>query len=217
MSSLSQIWEDMNYDEDTVISSVVSEFREKVRMTVARDYPWMVAELFEIEGDLGWGPGFREYDDEYSCFPERTWYANAKMLTFLKTLEHCEKDNALVQAIQEAKGMPTRKLATMLRRFMEKTDKNDYEEFRAICKVYGLIATRRSEYTLGGARIYFALYTEQKKFLLALAGLLRLFYSPLVKVKVDAETIRRQRTFSEKVIAKDLVPSSYQAEYLYAQ
>ena len=42
----------------------MNQKQESLRRKVCAFYPWMTAELFELEGYLGWGPGHREYDGE---------------------------------------------------------------------------------------------------------------------------------------------------------
>ena len=166
----------------------VDAFRQRLRFLVALRYGWLAAELFDIEGELGWGPGHRDWEE--ALFPPPTEDSNAHMRTFLKTLESVRPDEGLEEMLRDAANGLWRNLA----------GKNLVRVFKArlvrrsglITYFYGKVAEMHDAYTLGAARIYLALWTQQHKFRLSLAGLVRLLFNPLTAVGVRAETVQRR-------------------------
>lgn len=162
----------------------VIEFRQELRRTVCLDYCWLVSELFELEGDLGWGPGHREFEEDY--LPPRVLSSQAHMETFLNTLERVRKDTTirdlLNQSINDKRSAQIAKCLTA-RRVMRSG---------VVQLMYSRVAMYRSAYTLGGARMYLSMWTDEGQYAIAVAGLINLLHNPLSKLSVGAETVRRK-------------------------
>ena len=162
----------------------VIEFRQELRKTVCLDYSWLVSELFELEGDLGWGPGHREFEEDY--LPPRVLSSHAHMETFLNTLERVRKDTTirdlLNQSINDKRSAQIAKCLTA--RQVMRSD--------VVQLMYSRVAMYRSAYTLGGARMYLSMWTDEGQYALAVAGLINLLHNPLSKLAVGAETVRRK-------------------------
>jgi len=169
-------------------AEAVENFRQRLRAVVCRDYGWLASELFEIEGELGWGPGIREYDGEF--FPPRTPSSTALMQTFLNTLTRARKDTELTEMIRLARLGVTKDKATALLAVSLAAKEVDWHKL--IHHFYGRVSELRDTYTLGAARMYLALWTQQHNFAVAVAGLIRLLVKPLSKLWVRAETVRRK-------------------------
>lgn len=167
----------------------IRQFRERLHLIVGRDYRWLASELFEIEGELGWGPGVREWGGD--GYPPATAASAAMMETFLRTLESSQKDDTLILSLWDAsRGRVTDTFSRMLTKYLKVRDVNRHA---VIQHFYARVATTRSVYTLGAARIYLLLWLRQRRFKLALAGLLHLLLHPLNKLVVRAETVRRRK------------------------
>ena len=162
----------------------VIEFRQDLRRTVCTDYCWLVSELFELEGDLGWGPGHREFEEDY--LPPRVLSSHAHMETFLNTLERVRKDTTIRDLIS---GAITDKRADQISKCLtaRKVVQGDVVQL-----MYSRVAMYRSAYTLGGARMYLSMWTDEGQYALAVSGLINLLYNPLSKLSVGAETVRRK-------------------------
>ena len=176
----------------------VESFRQNLRFLVARDYGWLASELFEIEGELGWGPGHREWDGDF--FPPPTTESSAHMMTFLRTLATVRRDTELMELLTAAARGTWH---TPAGRFIERAvHVRETSRSGIIQYFYGKIATRHSEYTLGAARIYLAMWTQQRRFKLAVSGLIRLLFQPLTRLGVRAETVlrRTRRTFPGRAV-----------------
>lgn len=195
MKTLLQQWNEVkDYDADSL---GVEQFRQNLRMVVARDYCWLCGELFRIEGELGWGPGFRDYDGD-EMFPPETWEAKALMTTFLNTLERVDKDKRLIAMLSDSrKGRAVNKATAMLRKCRGARVANR----NAVIHHFYLRIARggnAATYSLAAARVYRSLWTQQNKFLLALAGLINLFCTPLTELTARAETVERKMSFHKR-------------------
>ncbi len=188
MKSLFESWaefEDANREE----------FQKAVRLTVATSYPWLTSELFGIEGELGWGPGFREDFDGDTLFPSPTESSEKQMANFLKTLEQTEPDESFRQGISDAvQGVESKqKFARIMSAFLEKIRQRTRTESGVIYDVYRVFLSQRKDpYAIGGARIYRDL--GKSNFLISLGGLLKLYCEPLKKTQVGALTVQRKFT-----------------------
>ena len=178
MQEWSQVSEFDARDPDTI------EFRQKLRRIVCLDYCWLVSELFELEGDLGWGPGHREFDEDY--LPPRVLSSHAHMETFLNTLERVRKDTTIRDLIS---GAITDKRAAQISKCLtaRKVVQSDVVQL-----MYSRVAMYRSAYTLGGARMYLSMWTDEGQYALSVSGLINLLHNPLSKLSVGAETVRRK-------------------------
>lgn len=162
------------------------EYKKSLHLLVARDYSWLVSELFDIEGDLGWGPGNR--DDEEELFRDPMPSSYARMSSLLNTLNSVEKDDSLVRLVRVARtGNVSNSMELYVSRGL-KAQKDNRK--RLIIHIYNKISAGGHLYTIGGARIYFSLWTQQGRFELAFAGLVRLLYHPLDILKVKAMTAK---------------------------
>ena len=162
----------------------VEHFKQRLRLIVARDYGWLVSELYDIEGKLGWGPGHREWDED--GYPPPTEDSYAHMTTFLRTLASVHVDTGLVEALREAsdgrwKSVAGKYIAKSLH--ARETIRNS-----VILRYYGWVADTRNEYTVGGARIYRYLWEQQNLFWLSCAGLIWLLFNPLNTILARAKT-----------------------------
>lgn len=174
----------------------VDRFRGNLRFAVCRKYPWLSAELFALEGLLGWGPGFREYDGEF--FPPPLPEAPGQMTRFLQLLSQMYPNSVLADLIGRAeKGIGSASQTRMLITALNARIKTREHVVRLL---YARIANQHSPYTLGGARMFLFLWTHQRHYALATAGIIWLLHQPLIPVQVRAETVRRklmlQRTVS---------------------
>lgn len=180
--SLMQEWSQVSgleaHDPDTI------EFRQKLRRTVCLDYCWLVSELFDLEGDLGLGPGHREFDEDY--LQPKVISSHAHMETFLNTLERVRKDTTIRDLIS---GTITDKRAAHVSKCLtaRKVVQGD-----VVHLMYSRVAMYRSAYTLGGARMYLSMWTDERQYALAVSGLINLLHNPLSKLSVGAETVRRK-------------------------
>lgn len=163
-------------------------FRQNLRFLVARDYGWLASELFGIEGDLGWGPGNREWDGDF--FPPPTDDSWAHMTTFLRTLASVRKDHELLDMLADASRGTWKTIAGKY--ITSAVNAREASHGGLISFYYGKVAECRNSYTLGAARVYLAMWTQQHKFRLAVAGLVRLLFQPLSKLTVRAETVKRR-------------------------
>jgi hypothetical protein len=167
-----------------------TEFRKTLHFEVGRNFPWLAAEVFALEGQLGWGPGFRDYDGEF--FPDPVPCAWQQMSKFLELLSILQPDDVLVRSVEKVRrGVGedstrfSRMLSTSLR--AQEVKRQDVVDL-----LYRRVAIAHSAYTLGGARTFRALWTMQARYVLAVAGLAWLLHYPLIPVRVRAETVRRK-------------------------
>lgn len=195
MGLFAQSWVELGYSEDTS-SKVVKKFKANLDFAVARDYPWLAAELYMVEGELGWCPGFRDYPEDLYVLHE-TPSAKSQMMNFLRVLDDVLPDTSIKDAIVEAvEGRPSTKYAMLLQKSLACVKKHhDGREGRLINKVYGLIASNRSEYALGAARIYRDMWQKNvnRNFAFILAGLFKIYIVPPDRIEVSAETVMRKR------------------------
>jgi len=175
----------------------VEDFKDDLRFVVCRDYGWLASELFSIEGELGWGPGFREYEGMF--FPPPTRSSYAMMTTFLNTLQRVEKDITLIQMLRNARvGYYPDKPTTLLARTLSVRAGN---KDKLVDHFYNKIASNiNNTYTIGAARLYHSMWSHQKKFCLAVAGLIRLAFTPLNRISARAETVRRKVLYPRAII-----------------
>ena len=187
----------------------VDVFRRRLNFEVCGKYPWLAAELFALEGMLGWGPGFRdEYEGEF--FPSPSPDAERHMTRFLRLLSTLSSDNVLIDLLRKfpftagAATSQERMLALALRATLRTRD-------RAANMICGKIAVHHSAYVLGGARMFLSLWTRWRSYGLAMAGMIWLLHHPLTPLAVRAETVRRRLMalgredvprFLEPVVAK---------------
>jgi hypothetical protein len=185
MRQLTERWHALGGGE---FSEGHAEFRLALRFAVCRNYPWLVSELFALEGLLGWGPGFRDYDGEF--FPPMLPEAPARMGRFLELLSLVQPDDVMQSIFTDAiTGRPSGRLAGMI-----SVSLRAKLCFRPsiISLLYDKIAVFHSSYVLGGARIFFSLWTQRHNYALAVTGLAWLLHRPISPVYARAETVRRK-------------------------
>ena len=165
-------------------------FQQRLRKEICLNYPWLTSELFALEGELGWGPGFREHEGEF--YPPELPEARQRMTGFLQMLDmvqpNCELMNGLVSKARY-QFEPSDSAVRMLR-----TALNARILLRNVLAtwLYGKIANCHSPYTLGGARLYFSVWIQQQNFTLAMAGMIWLLHKPLNPLTARAETVKRK-------------------------
>ena len=194
MGLLTDKWDALNYSEDT-LNRDKEEFRMLMHRVVGVDYPWLASELYAIEGELGWGPGFRDFEDRFFLMPPETPAARSRMKNFVRTIEMSRPDKAIKNVILEAvvHNEPTTRKARMLRKYL--CHATPINKNSLVHKVYGCVLNRHfpKTYVVGAARIYRAIWDMQKIFTLAIAGLIHLYYEPLTKLKAAVETSLRHK------------------------
>ena len=194
MGLLSDRWDALNYSEDTLYSDR-EEYRMFMHRVVGEKYPWLTAELYTIEGELGWGPGFRDYEEDFFLTPPETPSARSRMKNFVHTLDSVEPDLTISNAVSEVhRNEPTTHYAKMLRRYVRKAEAANGNREHLIRRTYYCIADRYfpETYVIGAARIYKLIWEKQNCFILAIAGLLKLYYAPLTKIGAGVETSKRR-------------------------
>ncbi len=211
MGLLVQMWTDFDYSEDTS-SKAVKKFKADLDFIVARDYPWLTGELYTVEGELGWSIGHRDdFNDEYYFSPPETLSARSQMKNLLQAMDDVEPDTSLTDAIDEAYyGKPSTKYAKELKKFLvyAKDDVSEQKKTYIVTQAYSLIASRRTPYVLGAARIYRAIWRDKKNLPFILAGLLKLYYEPLTRIEVGAETVRRKITKKLQAFGNQCFPNT---------
>ena len=184
---LLQEWETLRSLE--FLEPRLDHFRQRLRLTVCRDYPWLVSELYDLEGLLGWGPGFRDYDGDF--FPPPMPGSSQKMREFLEVLSRLPRDALLPDLIRDAARDRCSSRCSRLLSVALCARKGCRHS--VVDKLYGKIAEAHSPYVLGGARLYLFMWLLQQRYALAAAGLSWLLHNPISKLKARAETVRRRR------------------------
>ena len=186
VASLSKEWQRIGPLGLEAKTQDVEHFKQRLRLIVARDYGWLVSELFEIEGKLSWGPGHREWDEDYYPTPTEDSYAH--MTTFLRTLASVHVDTGLMEALRDASNGRWKNAAgkNIAKSLCAKETCRD----SLIWYYYGWVADTRNAYTLGGARIYLQLWRQQHLFWLSCAGLIWLLFNPLTTLLARAKTAK---------------------------
>ena len=163
-------------------------FRQRLRFSVCRDYPWLVSELFRLEGVLGWGPGFREYEGDF--FPPPLPGSYATMVEFLEVISKIPRDAVLSSMIREAVcGRSTSRCSSLLATALCARKECRHS---VVNKLYAKIAEAHSPYVLGGARLYLFMWLLHRRYALSAAGLTWLLHNPITRIKARAETVRRK-------------------------
>ena len=81
----------------------VNKAKEQLREKVCRHYPWLVSELFELEGVMGWGPGHRDYEGE--GFPPPVPDAPDRLQRFMDVLRQIPESDMWQELVYEMKGV----------------------------------------------------------------------------------------------------------------
>jgi hypothetical protein len=165
-------------------------FQQRLRKEVCMNYPWLAGELFVLEGELGWGPGFREHEGEF--YPPELPEARQRMTGFLQMLDMVQPNvDLLNELVSKARYQFDPKESTVL---MLRTVLNARLLLRNTLAnwMYGKIANYHSPYTLGGARMYYSVWGLQQNFTLAMAGMVWLLHKPLNPLVARAETVKRK-------------------------
>ena len=197
-----------------------------LRWYVCMFYPWLVSELFDIEGVLGWGPGFREWegDDE---FPPPLPDAPARYQKFRRILDQVPMSTLLEEFMDAANSTKRRALEKLVRaglmtpaRLEGKLQDQQRPGVRCLALalkarearrpdiinlLYGRIAEKHSQYMLGGARMYLYQWRDYQNYNLAVAGLIWMLHNPITPEKV-AMVIRRYCTHTPQRGSKVVVP-----------
>ena len=207
LNGLVRSWPEIENLESDCLA--VKEFRDELRFQVARNYGWLAGELYNLEGELGWSSGNREWDDDEE-YPPPTEKSGAYMKTFLNTLKSVRKDDELVQIIQDAIN---NKCTDKIRKNVCKClAPREASKSMVIQHFYDSISRRGNLYTIGAARIYRSTWVDQRQYVIALAGLVRLLFQPLKRLMVRSETVKRRlmnltpRTFDNERFMSSHLP-----------
>ena len=188
---------------------------EELRFKVCRYYPWLVSELYELEGVMGWGFGFREHSG--NDFPPPCPDAADRMRAFLELLAEVRQDDVLATLIKEASRSEkaSRPSILALRRNLESQQEmadrlerrhqacvrllstaiEARTEYRSqmIRMLYDKIEDAYPLYVLGGAKLYLFQWQAKQRYALAASGLVWLLFNPITKRDVLAEAAQRKQ------------------------
>lgn len=170
--------------------------RIEIRDVVCTDYWLQAGEYFTLEGELGWGPGHREWDQE-DLDPPLMQGAVQKLRQFLHRLAALEP-TPILTAIKanpsSVAGSFFERMCLVRRLGQTKPGQDKTLEYKILEIVYSRIANHRSHYELGGARAFLKLWMETGKFQTAVAGLINVLVYGLPKEKVMATPVTRTVT-----------------------
>ena len=194
-----------------------AEMQEALRYRVCKGYPWLACELYGLEGDMGWGPGFRKYEGD--GYPPPLRHAERKMQAFLSVFRYTRPDDVLVEMLKEAlgKGKASRPCSwwrgdAAEKRLQEKglsferrharciellkaaLDVQEVRQGQKVLHLYAKIANANASiagggYLLGGARLYRDQWQKHQRYDLAVAGLVWLMGNSFSRKQVRAWTI----------------------------
>jgi hypothetical protein len=172
----------------------VYDFRLDAEFWVASRYPWLCGELYRLEGDLGWCPGFRVWDG--AGYPPTLPGSPRAMGVFCEDLLLMFPDLRVVDALKSADSCSEYPLSRMLGICLGSKVK---QRNSVVVRLYESVVSAHSPYTIGAARIYLSVWNTQGKFGLSAAGLLWLLFNPLKRVAALAETVRRKKNFADEL------------------
>jgi hypothetical protein len=173
MSVYSDTWASLDLGN----RGAVCDFKLDTELDVARKFPWMTGELFTLEGDLGWGPGFREWDGP-DYFPPMRHEALQKMKEFCTDLDTMKPESLLDDFIRSLRQKRDNIAVSMLKSCERASEK---QRVSVVHKLYASVVNAHPLYTIGAACIYLSVWLVDRKYLLAVSGLLWLLCNPLTK------------------------------------
>jgi hypothetical protein len=166
----------------------VCDFRLNTELDVAQKFPWLTGELFTLEGDLGWGPGFRDWDGP-DYFPPMRRDALPKMKEFCADLDTMKPEGLLDDFIRSLRKKKDGFAVSMLKSCERANEK---KRVSVVNRLYASIVTAHPLYTIGAARIYLSVWLVDSEYLLAISGLLWLLCNPLTKRKALLQKARNK-------------------------
>lgn len=174
----------------------------EMRKAVCRYFWWMTGEFFILEGDLGWGPGHREYDGD-APFPPRVCGYWRNVDAFLHDLG-CLRRSRAVEALAGARwDRANTSVEARTLRFLYARLRTDAEVLNYL---YERLATSRSEYEVGAARVFMGLVKDDPSMApLACAGLALLLAKQLRRVSVRKEVALARRQARAATQPKELL------------
>lgn len=171
------------YVFESLIKGREQQVQWELRETVCCHYWWLTGVLWELEGELGWEAGDREWDgDTYMPRPTRTSWAGLKKFIFrLSETPRSEVIPHMLVSVDDPANLSLE--ARTFRRLMERTDQDMQ---RAVWYMYDRILTIGTVYQLAAAREFFRMAEAGSRFL-AVCGMILILARKLDPLKAAQE------------------------------
>lgn len=163
------------------------KIKSELQKLVCRRYWWLTGELFLLYGELGWGPGHREWEGTF--LPDPVEDALDRLRNFVRDLTSLPESSRVQAVLDDYMGEARSKTAQILNLVLAGTDAGLLKPFILL---YEKVMQRCTIYEIGAARMYCDQYIEGEHDT-AFSGFALLLTAGLNRLKVRHRSVKLRR------------------------